>query len=290
MSEQPGANKPTTRHLIQESVPKAVQRGTGPLDYMMPWVIELRVVGTASVIQSEVSESVTLGRSDKEKRSIPDVDLADFNAYYMGVSRQHAVICARNSRITIRDLNSANGTYINNARLEPELEYRLRHGDHLTLGKLQLQVFFVVTPSSYEKNETSFSEITIPHIGSDQLVLIVDDDAKVANAIGAVLQEAGFRTHLVRNVAEAIALVESARPSAIVTELILPDMNGLELVRYIRTREVTQEIPLIVISSVTGGYQMGKAIEAGVDIFLTKPLGVDELMRSFSKIVQHMRV
>jgi DNA-binding NarL/FixJ family response regulator len=44
-------------------------------------------------------------------------------------------------------------------------------------------------------------------------------------------------------------------------------------------------VPLVIISGVTGGYQMGQAIDAGVDIFLTKPVGVDELLRSFTKVI-----
>jgi len=288
--EQPDeTNKFVTRHLNPDNMPPAVRRGTGPLDYLVPWVVELRVVGTTSVIQIEVAESLIIGRSDKDKRVLPQVDLSEFNAYYMGVSRQHAVISARNSRITIHDLNSANGTFINGGRLEPQLEYRLRHGDQLTLGKLQLQVFFVVTPSSYEKNETAFADVSISIIGSGERILIVDDDVKVAQAIGSVLQEAGFVVQVAKSVSDAITVVDNRLPDIILTELILPDISGLELVRYIYDRAGARHLPIVVITGATGGYQMGQAIEAGIDIFLTKPVGVDELMRSLAKIVQQMK-
>lgn len=285
---EPANNKRQTRFLGQDDVPRAVPRGTGPLDYLVPWVIELRIVGTASVIQVEVSEALTIGRSDKDKRTMPEVDLADFEGYAMGVSRQHAVISARNSRITIRDVGSANGSYINGARLQPEIEYRLRHGDHLTIGKLQFQVFFVVTPSSYEKNDTAYTDISIPRIGSGQRVLVVDDDQGVARAIGHVLEQAGFVAVHAESVSQAITLIDRDCPAAVVTELILPDLSGLELVTYVRRMPGGESIPLVVVTGAAGGYQMGKAIEAGADIFLTKPVGADELVQGFSKIVHQM--
>jgi CheY-like chemotaxis protein len=283
-----GKNKRNTRFLNQNDSPKAVPRGTGPLDYFVPWVIELRIVGTASVIQIEIAEATIIGRSDKDKRTRPEIDLGEFDGYNMGVSRQHAVISARNSRITIRDTASANGTFINGARLQPDVEYRLRHGDHLTIGRLQFQVFFVVTPSSYEKNDTPFADISIPLIGSGQRVLIVDDDEGVARAIGKVLVQAGFNAIHALSVSDAITLIDRECPSAVVTELILPDMSGLELVSYVRRLPQGHSLPLMVVTGAAGGYQMGKAIEAGADIFLTKPVGADELVQGFTKIVHQM--
>lgn len=283
-----GKDQRNTRFLHQDNVPQAVQRGTGPLDYFVPWVIELRIIGTPSVIQIEVAESMLIGRSDKEKRTRPEIDLADFDGYNLGVSRQHAVLSARNSRITIRDVGSANGTFINNARLQPELEYRLRHGDHLTIGRLQFQAFFVVTPSSHEKHDTPFADISIPQIGSGQRVLIVDDDQGVARAIGNVLGQAGFQPLQAISVSEAITLIDKDCPAAVVTELLLPDLSGLELVSYVRRIPQGHSLPVIVVTGAAGGYHTGKAIEAGADVVLSKPVGADELIQCFVQVVHQM--
>jgi CheY-like chemotaxis protein len=274
-----------TRHLNPENLPPITPRGTGPLDYMIPWVIEFRVVGTPHVVHAEVSERLVIGRSDKKQASRPDIDLEPFNAYNLGVSRQHAVIAARNSRITIRDNDSANGTFLNGGKLDSGQEFHLRHGDALTLGKLQLQVAFVVTPSSHEKHGNPFADVAIPTIGSGQRVLLVDDDSVVTQAISSVLRQAGFQVETAGNVGEALTYVDRRLPDIVVTELMLADMSGLELVRYVRERPGGNRVPLVIISGVTGGYQMGQAIDAGVDIFLTKPVGVDELLRSFTKVI-----
>lgn len=289
MSDQFHDPGKTTRHLSPENVPPVAPRGTGPLDYLLPWVIELRVIGTADVVQVEVAEAIVVGRSDKKHDSTPDVDLESFNAYFQGVSRQHAVVSARNSRITVRDLGSSNGTYLNGGRLEPGKEYRLRHGDELAFGKLRTQVLFVVTPSSYEKNATQYNDVDIPRLGAGQRVLILDEDETVLRNIGSVLTQAGFEVVLARTLSEALVLAQSSLPDALVLELMLTGATGLDLVRFVRAQAEGDEVPVVVVTGVTGGYQMGQAIDAGVDVFLTKPVGVDELVRSFGKIVQQMR-
>lgn len=259
-------------------------KGTGPLDYAIPWVMELRIVGTASVLQVQVRESMVVGRAD-QSTSKPDINLEPYNAYDLGVSRKHAMIYARNSRITVRDLHSSNGTFINEGRLEPDKDYRLRHGDILAFSKLKFQVFFVVTPSSHEKYDTPFNEVVIPKIGNGEKVLIVEDDQHVASALSSVLEEAGFVTRWADNVTKAITMFDEITPSVTVMELMLEDRSGLDLITYIRSKPDHETSPIIVVSGVTGGYQMGQAIEAGVDVFLTKPVGIDELMRGFGKVL-----
>lgn len=288
MGEKP-PRRGVTRHLNMDDIPAAPPKsGTGPLEYAMPWIIEFRVIGTASMMQVLVTESMTMGRGDKDKKRTPDIDLQPYQAYEMGVSRHHAVITARNSRVTIRDLNSSNGTFLNDGRLEPEKEYRLHHGDVLRLGMLELQVLFVVMPSSYEKNATPYINVEIPKIGNGQKVMVLDNDEQVAQMIGHVLTKSGFSVITVSHITQALSMVQETMPQAIVLEWMFPDGTGLQLVNYVRSQ--SEDLPLVVVSSASGGYQMGQAIDAGVDVFLTKPVGIDELLRGFGKILPQMEV
>jgi CheY-like chemotaxis protein len=61
-------------------------------------------------------------------------------------------------------------------------------------------------------------------------------------------------------------------------------------VTYIRKKEKNDDahIPVIVVSGATGGFQMHKALEAGVDLFLGKPVGVDELIDAFARLSPQM--
>ena len=82
----------------------------------------------------------TLGRISEGQPIMPDIDLSPYQAYASGVSRLHAVIKQVRHRALIMDLGSANGTYINGKRLNPNVEQTLNNGDIIALGKLKMQV------------------------------------------------------------------------------------------------------------------------------------------------------
>jgi CheY-like chemotaxis protein len=277
-------NKEQTRHLgFTRTDPPMPARATGPLDEVLPWVIEFRIVGTASTIQVRVGELMTVGRRDTETNFMPDVDLALYGAQVLGVSRRHAAIVAKDERIAIKDLGSANGTRLNGYTLIPNQDYRLRHGDEVALGQLKLQILFAVVPLVKDPYQQHAS---IPKLGSGQQVLIVEDDTDVASVFSMILEQAGYRVTVLNTVVAALGFVTQKLPDAIVLDLLLPDMNGLDLVRYIRKNELPgQHLPLVVVSGATGGFQMNQVLKAGADMFLGKPVGVDELMRAFSTLM-----
>lgn len=122
---------------------------------------------SADPIQVDIVDSVTLGRGDGNDNVLatktigertqqeiaeaafnasmreltnPHVDLERFFAHQRGVSRRHARLKLREVRLTVTDLSSTNGTYINNERLEPNVEYPLSEKDELRLGFLTLSI------------------------------------------------------------------------------------------------------------------------------------------------------
>ena len=80
----------------------------------------------------------TLGRSDPRSSYRPDVDLADFKALELGVSRRHAALVNHEDAICILDLDSVNGTFLNGERLQPDKPYPLYQETELRLGSLNL--------------------------------------------------------------------------------------------------------------------------------------------------------
>jgi hypothetical protein len=70
------------------------------------------------------------------------IDLSRFEAYALGVSRQHARITPNDRGYAIEDLGSSNGTWLNGNRLEARQLYQLRGGDHIQLGELLIFVYF----------------------------------------------------------------------------------------------------------------------------------------------------
>src|SRR5690606_489019 len=149
-------------------------RDTRPLDTSQPWVLEFRVVGSATTVQARLKDVMVLGRADPDRNIFPEIDLTPFDALRKGVSRRHAAILVREGRVTIKDLDSTNGTRLNNFELIKENEYRLRHGDEISLGQLQLQVSFNVVPAPQDVDDSLILQkaLNIPRIGTGQHVLI----------------------------------------------------------------------------------------------------------------------
>jgi len=270
-----------TRHLI--FVPTdapAPLRATSPLDEELPWVIEFRVVGTASTIQVQVQESMTIGRSDPQRGVYPDIDLTPHGAHAKGVSRRHAVVLTKDNRITVKDQGSVNGTRLNGRTLTPNQEYRLKHGDELEVGEVKLQVRFAVVPTfTGEFSGPDTSHVIIPAVGKGQQILIVEDDEDVGKVFSIALEHAGFLVKTVNSVAAAIGAVSYQLPDMIILDLILPDMSGLDLLRYVR-KEYQRHVPMIVVSGATGGFQMNQAKDIGADMCLGKPVSVGDLVRA----------
>jgi pSer/pThr/pTyr-binding forkhead associated (FHA) protein len=100
--------------------------------------IELHVPGHPAIVVNR-TEVAILGRRSPNGQ-VPTVDLTDYQAYLMGVSRCHATFEVNDSSCTIRDLGSANGTWLNGEKLDSHVPHPLKDGDEIRLGKLNMVV------------------------------------------------------------------------------------------------------------------------------------------------------
>jgi CheY-like chemotaxis protein len=275
-----------TRHLGKPTgdlTPIPPRVTTSPLQHGLPWVIEFRIVGTATTIPVQVHEHMIIGRADPEHGLYPAIDLGPHGGLAQGVSRQHAVIVAKDNRILIKDLASVNGTRLNGYVLPPNQEYRLRNDDMLTIGKMRLQVRFAFVPTfNTAPLDGDSSKIELPVVGNGEHILVVEDDTNVGSAFSELLEHAGFKVTWMDTAVTALGAISHKLPDAMVLDLLLPDMDGLDLARYVRKQPTGKGVPIIVVSGATGGFQMNKALEAGCDAFLGKPVSVDELLRAIS--------
>ncbi len=99
---------------------------------------------TGAKVQVDVQSELVFGRVDEHRNSYPDYDLTDQQALEQGVSRRHAALRRGESTLTIVDLQSANGTYLNGQKLLPNQPHIVRDGDEISLGRLAFNVFFVI--------------------------------------------------------------------------------------------------------------------------------------------------
>jgi len=138
-----GADSMTTQTIkadnLKESVKNKTVLPTPPTVTLKNWVT-LHLLDTGQVLPLAERNEFTIGRISEGQPIMPDIDLSPYQAYANGVSRLHAVIKREASHIFLMDLDSANGTYINGKRLNPNVEHTLKNGDVVALGKLKIQI------------------------------------------------------------------------------------------------------------------------------------------------------
>ena len=107
------------------------------------------------------------------------------------------------------------------------------------------------------------------------LILVVEDDAPVRNLIATTLKAHDYRFLTASNGESAILEASSHNPEIILLDLGLPDMDGIEVIRKVRT---WSNLPIIVISARSEDTDKIDALDAGADDYLTKPFSVEELL------------
>lgn len=118
-------------------------------------------------------------------------------------------------------------------------------------------------------------------------VLLVDDEALILLGWEHSLKSAGYDVETALNAKEAMEIVHKQKPDIVITDMVMPEMNGVELCRKIKT--ISPETEVILLSGLpeeTDDYQRDFISAGGKDIFLSKPLSTKEIIRSVETIMQ----
>ena len=107
------------------------------------------------------------------------------------------------------------------------------------------------------------------------LILVVEDDTSVKNLIATTLQAHDYQHLIAQNGATALIQATSYNPDIVLLDLGLPDMDGVEIIKKIRSWST---MPIIVISARSEDSDKIQALDAGADDYLTKPFSVEELL------------
>ncbi|NBH71926.1 DNA-binding response regulator [Clostridiaceae bacterium] len=106
-------------------------------------------------------------------------------------------------------------------------------------------------------------------------ILVVEDDAPVRNLITTTLKAHDYRFAVAANGEDAVREAASRNPDIILLDLGLPDIDGVEVIRRVRS---WSHVPIIVISARSEDNDKIDALDAGADDYLTKPFSVEELL------------
>ena len=115
-------------------------------------------------------------------------------------------------------------------------------------------------------------------------VLVIEDEKSICDFIAKTLNASDYKAVTAGSGKEGLAILTSALPDLVLLDLGLPDMDGIDIIK--QTREWSS-LPIIVISARVQEREKVAALDAGVDDYITKPFGTDELLARIRTAIRH---
>jgi signal transduction histidine kinase len=131
----------------------------------------------------------------------------------------------------------------------------------------------------------------LPPPGEAIEILIVEDSRTQAERLAHMLEQHRYRLAVARNGREALAAIAERRPALVISDVVMPEMDGYELCRELKRREDLRNIPIILLTSLNDPVDVVRGLECGADNFLCKPCDEKYLLARISLILanHHLR-
>jgi chemosensory pili system protein ChpA (sensor histidine kinase/response regulator) len=118
-----------------------------------------------------------------------------------------------------------------------------------------------------------------------QLVLVVEDDPDLGDAMVTFLKEEGLDAKLARDGDQAMRLLDQLNPSAMILDLMMPRRDGFSVLRELRADGRIGNLPVIVVTAIFGLSERLYATELGAADYVTKPFELDELLERLRNVL-----
>jgi len=115
---------------------------------------------------------------------------------------------------------------------------------------------------------------------AQKTVMIIEDETDAAEMFAEMMRVNGFRVIKMFSSAPAISLIAQETPDLIILDVMMPDISGIEVLRYIRRDPKLEKIPVIIVSAKSMPNDIKTGMEAGASLYLTKPVGFLELKQA----------
>ncbi len=120
---------------------------------------------------------------------------------------------------------------------------------------------------------------------NQQSVLVIDDEGPYSRVVAEVLERKGFRVRTAAHGLSGLFAAKRDQPDLILLDIMMPEMDGLAVVRKIRAEPALSRTPVVVISALAAAEDRRAALEAGADAFLPKPFTMEELTQAIGPFV-----
>jgi DNA-binding response OmpR family regulator len=120
---------------------------------------------------------------------------------------------------------------------------------------------------------------TRPHI------FVIEDDPSLRKLLQAALDKSGFRVTLAQHGLEGLIEIDKTepKPNLLIVDIMMPELDGLSLVRALKSQGSTRRIPVIFVTAKTDSKTIAEGISLGAKYYITKPFTIDDLLGKVKK-------
>lgn len=116
-------------------------------------------------------------------------------------------------------------------------------------------------------------------------ILVVDDDPYILMSLEFLMKKSGYQVMIARNGQEALDAVHSFMPDLVLLDIMMPDVDGYAICRYIKSEPRLKGIHVVFVSAKTRDADIEKGIQLGASLYVSKPFSTRELMRQVNELL-----
>lgn len=125
-------------------------------------------------------------------------------------------------------------------------------------------------------------------VGADAmrpLVAVIEDNEMNCKLFKDIMDEEGFDSIIMRDGKGAFEMIKKKRPDAIVMDIMLPSISGIELAKMLKSDKSLRHIPIIAVTAYATEYDRGKILEAGCDEYIAKPFSLEHFVSTLLRLL-----
>jgi len=118
-------------------------------------------------------------------------------------------------------------------------------------------------------------------------IVIVEDEPAVADLLEEMLSiDDSYRIVKIHSSTGALSMIQAEDPDVVLLDIMMPDVSGLEVVRFMRREPGLQKIPVVIVSAKTLPEDIRTGLEAGATAYLTKPVDMNRLRETVASVIR----
>jgi two-component system phosphate regulon response regulator PhoB len=117
-------------------------------------------------------------------------------------------------------------------------------------------------------------------------ILIVEDEPAAADLFEEMLGLSQYQIIKIHSSTGALSVIRAELPDAVLLDIMMPDVSGLEVLRFMRREPGLQQIPVVIVSARTLPEDIRRGLEAGATAYLTKPVDLNKLRETVARVIR----